>query len=275
MAIKVKEVGFCYGLGSPLEVRALSGVSFELEHGENLGILGPTGSGKSTLVQLLNALLLPTEGDVLVDGLNTKERKNGKRIRKLVGMVFQYPENQFFEDTVYDEVAFGARNLGLSVDEVDRRVRESINLLGLPEDILNKSPFEISGGEKRKVAIASALVRKPKYLIFDEPLAGLDYPGSKALLRLFKSLRKRCSLIIVTHTLDELIGFIDKVLFLENGRVKAFGKIMDLLDIDELKRYIPVVDLLSRLKKRGFVFKGKSIDLSGLEEEIVKNVTFS
>ncbi len=272
MAIEVKNVSFCYGVGSPFEVKALSEISFKINHGENLGILGPTGSGKSTLVQLLNALLVPTEGEVLIDGLNTKERKNGKRIRELVGMVFQYPENQFFEDTVYDEVAFGARNLGLPPDEVDRRVRESIRLLGLPEKILRKSPFEISGGEKRKVAIASALVRKPKYLIFDEPLAGLDYPGSKALLRLLGSLRGRCSLIIVTHTLDELLGFIDKVLFLEEGKVKAFGNVLDLLDIEDLKKYVPVVDLLSRLKGKGFVFKSDLMDLGRIEEEIVRNV---
>ncbi len=272
MAIEIKKVSFCYGVGSSFEVKALSEISFKIDHGENLGILGPTGSGKSTLVQLLNALLIPTEGEVLIDGLNTKERKNGKRIRELVGMVFQYPESQFFEDTVYDEIAFGARNLGLPPDDVDRRVRESIRLLGLPERILTKSPFEISGGEKRKVAIASALVRKPKYLIFDEPLAGLDYQGSRALLQLLKSLRGRCSLIIVTHTIDELLGFIDKVLFLDEGKIKAFGSVMDLLDNEVLRKYVPVVDLLSRLKKKGFIFESDLMDLDRVEEEIVRNV---
>lgn len=274
MAIEVKEVSFSYAIGTPFEKRALEKISFRLEHGENLGILGPTGSGKSTLIQLLNALLLPIEGEVIVDGLNTKERKNGPKIRELVGVVFQYPENQFFEDTVYDEIAFGAKNLKLSKEEIDQRVHESIIALELPEEILNKSPFELSGGEKRKVAIASILVRRPKYIVFDEPFAGMDYPGTQALLKLFKSLRKKSSLIIVTHTLDELLGLVDKVLFLEKGKVKAFGGIKELMEVEELREYVPLIKLLINLQERGFSLSTDSFSLESLEEEILKNVLY-
>lgn len=272
MAIEVEKVSFYYAIGTPFEKKALDDISFKLEHGENLGILGPTGSGKSTLIQLLNALLLPTKGEVIIDGLNTKDRRNGSKIRELVGVVFQYPENQFFEDTVYDEIAFGAKNLKISKEDIDKRVHEAIVSLDLPKDILNKSPFELSGGEKRKVAIASILVRKPKYIVFDEPFAGMDYPGTQALLKLFKSLRKKSSLIIVTHTLDELLGLVDKVLFLEKGKVKAFGGIKELMEVEELREYVPLIKLLTDLRGKGFSVSTNSFSLESLEEEILKNV---
>lgn len=272
MAIEVKSVSFSYSKGTPFEKKALEDVSFRIEAGENLGILGPTGSGKSTLVQLLNALLIPDEGKVLVDGLDTKEKKNGPKIRELVGVVFQYPENQFFEDTVYEEVAFGAKNLRLPEEEIDRRVREAIAIVGLPEDVLNKSPFELSGGEKRKVAIASILVRKPKYLVFDEPFAGMDYSGTQALLNFLKSLRGKASLIVVTHTLDELLGLVDKILLLDNGRIKTFGKLKELMEIEDLKRYVPLVELVSLLRKKGIFLSLDAFDLEHVEEEIVKSV---
>ncbi len=272
MAIEVRNVSFSYSLDSAFETKVLDGVSFRLEHGENLGILGPTGSGKSTLIQLLNALLIPTQGEVLVDGLNTKDKKNGSKIRELVGVVFQYPENQFFEDKVYDEIAFGARNLKLSEEKVRERVLEAINFLELSADILQKSPFEISGGEKRKVAIASILVRKPKYLVLDEPFAGMDYPGTRALLSLFKNLKGKCSIIVVTHTLDELLGLVDKLLFLYKGRVKAFGDLRSLFDLDELREYVSLIELLSKLKKKGFSFRKSLVDMDSLEEDIVWNV---
>ncbi|MCS7233642.1 MAG: ATP-binding cassette domain-containing protein [Synergistetes bacterium] len=272
MAIEVKNVSFHYAIGTPFEKKALYDISFSLEYGENLGILGPTGSGKSTLIQLLNGILLPTDGKVIIDGLDTRDKKNGPKIRELVGVVFQFPENQFFEDTVYDEIAFGARNLKLSKEEIHKRVLEAIRILDLPEDILSKSPFDLSGGEKRKVAIASILVRKPKYLVLDEPFAGMDYPGTKALLKLFKSLHRKCSLIIVTHTLDDLLSLVDKVLFLEEGRIKAFGGIRELMSIENLKDYVPLIKFLIELNERGFSFSTNSFDLDSLEEEIIKNV---
>ncbi|MCX8128101.1 MAG: ATP-binding cassette domain-containing protein [Synergistetes bacterium] len=272
MAIEVKNVSFHYAIGTPFEKKALYDISFSLEYGENLGILGPTGSGKSTLIQLLNGILLPTDGKVIIDGLDTRDKKNGPKIRELVGVVFQFPENQFFEDTVYDEIAFGARNLKLSKEEIHKRVLEAIRILDLPEDILSKSPFDLSGGEKRKVAIASILVRKPKYLVLDEPFAGMDYPGTKALLKLFKSLHRKCSLIIVTHTLDDLLSLVDKVLFLEEGRIKAFGGIRELMSIENLKDYVPLIKFLIELNERGFYFSTNSFDLDSLEEEIIKNV---
>ncbi|KUK14070.1 MAG: energy-coupling factor transporter ATPase [Synergistetes bacterium] len=275
MAIEVKNVSFFYSIGTPFEKKALENISFSLEMGENMGILGPTGSGKSTLIQLLNALLIPTKGEVLIDGLNTRERKNGSKIRELVGVVFQYPENQFFEDTVYEEIAFGAKNLRLSKEEVDRRVREAIAVVGLPEAILDKSPFELSGGEKRKVAIASILVRKPKYLVFDEPFAGMDYPGTEALVKFLKSLRGTVSLIVVTHTLDELLGLVDKIMFLDNGKMKAFGPVKDIIHFEELRKYVPLAELISLLEQKGLNFQLNTFELDHLEEEIVRNVLFS
>lgn len=272
MAIEVKEVTFYYSLGSVFERRALDRVSFKLEHGENLGILGPTGSGKSTLIQLLNALLIPTDGEVKVDGLDTRDRRNGSKIRELVGVVFQYPENQFFEDKVYDEIAFGARNLGISEDEVRERVYEAIDLLALPRSMLGKSPFELSGGEKRKVAIASILVRRPKYLVLDEPFAGMDYPGTVALLKLLRNLRGKCSVIVVTHTLDELLGLVDKVLFLDKGSVRSFGDLRDLADTEELREYVPLLRFIGDLERKGFSFKGRLVDMDTIEEEIIESV---
>ena len=180
MPINIQQLSHTYLPGSALAYPALSNISLTISEGEFLGIIGHTGSGKSTLIQHLNGLLLPTEGSVLVDGLDTREKKLRKQIRSLVGMVFQYPEYQLFDETVARDVAFGPKNMGLAEDEIATRVNEALRLVGLdPEAFSEKSPFELSGGEKRRAALAGILAMRPKYLVLDEPMAGLDPRGRR------------------------------------------------------------------------------------------------
>jgi len=188
MPIEIKQLSHTYLPGSQLAYPALCDISLTIEDGEFLGIIGHTGSGKSTLIQHLNGLLLPTDGSVLVDGLDTREKKLRKRIRSLVGMVFQYPEYQLFEETVARDVAFGPKNMGLDEAEIKVRVNEALVLVGLdPAEFSEKSPFELSGGEKRRAALAGILAMRPKYLVLDEPMAGLDPRGRREILALIES----------------------------------------------------------------------------------------
>lgn len=200
----------------------LHDVSLTIQEGEFLCIIGHTGSGKTTFVQHLNGLLLPTSGTVTVDGLAMEDKKLRKQIRSLVGMVFQYPEYQLFAETVREDVGFGPKNMGLTEQEIDRRVRSAMELVGLPyEQFSEKSPFELSGGEKRRAALAGIVAMEPRYIVLDEPMAGLDPRGRREILSMLESLRKRtnCAIIMVSHSMDDVAAHAERVLVLHHGEM--------------------------------------------------------
>ena len=202
---------------------AVKDVSLEIREGEFLSLIGHTGCGKTTLVQHLNGLLLPSAGRVLVDGLDTADKKLRPRIRSLVGMVFQYPEYQLFADTVREDVAFGPQNMKLSEEEISIRVSEAMSMVGLSMDqFAEKSPFELSGGEKRRAALAGILAMRPKYLVLDEPMAGLDPQGRQSILAMLEKLRSDtgCSIIMVSHSMEDVARHADRILVMNQGEVK-------------------------------------------------------
>lgn len=224
MSIIVKDLNFVYSPKSPFEKHALINVNLSVEEGDFLAIIGHTGSGKSTFVQHLNGLVKLQSGTIIVDGIDLSQKKiDYKKLRGTVGMVFQYPEYQLFADTVYDDVAFGPKNLKLSKQEIDERVKEAIKLVGLDFDYVNqKSPFELSGGEKRRVALAGVLAMRPKILVLDEPTAGLDPQGKKEILDLVTTLHKTMTptIIMINHDMDEVARYANKVAVFDMGSVK-------------------------------------------------------
>ena len=212
--------------GSALAYPALENVSFTLRDGEFLGIIGHTGSGKSTLVQHLNGLLLPTSGSVLVDGLDTRDKKQRREIRSRVGMVFQYPEYQLFEETVLLDVSFGPKNMGLPEGEVRERALAAMELVGLPPTkFAEQSPFDLSGGEKRRAALAGILAMRPKYLVLDEPMAGLDPRGRTEILDMIEGLRRDggCTIAMVSHSMDDVARYSDRIAVLNKGALAMTG----------------------------------------------------
>ena len=220
--ISVENLTHTYGAHSPFEKHAIRGVTLDIHKGELLGIIGHTGSGKSTLIQHLNGLLRPNEGRVLLDGKDIWE--NPKQIRSVrfrVGMVFQYPEHQLFEDTIYKDIAFGPKNMGLSEEEIDRRVRQAAAYVGLDRSLLEKSPFDLSGGEKRRAAIAGVMAMEPEVLILDEPTAGLDPRGREQILAMIQDYRKtrNTTVLLVTHSMEDVARVADRVLVMAEGQV--------------------------------------------------------
>lgn len=220
--LTLDHITYTYGAHSPFEKHAVRDVSLDIHEGELLGIIGHTGSGKSTLIQHLNGLLRPNEGRVLLEGKDIWE--NPKQIRDVrfrVGMVFQYPEHQLFEDTIYRDIAFGPKNMGLSEEEIDRRVRQAAAYVGLPESLLEKSPFDLSGGEKRRAAIAGVMAMEPDVLILDEPTAGLDPRGREQVLAMIQDYRKTrgTTVLLVTHSMEDVARVADRVLVMAAGRV--------------------------------------------------------
>lgn len=220
MSIIFEKVSFTYMRNSPYEKIALKNASFEINKGEIVGLIGHTGSGKSTLIQHLNGLLLPSEGRVLIDGIDTKIKKSGD-IRKKVGLVFQYPEYQLFEETVKKDIAYGPQNLGLSEKEIDFRVSEAVMNMEIDLELLYKSPFELSGGQKRKVAIAGVLAMSPEILVLDEPAAGLDPHSKKHLFDLIKRIHKEkgITIILVSHNMTDVADLTERTIVLHKGEV--------------------------------------------------------
>jgi len=220
MPISIEKLSHTYMPGSALAYPALSDIDLTIGDGEFLGVIGHTGSGKSTMIQHLNGLLQPTEGRVLVDGLDTRDKKLRKKIRSLVGMVFQYPEYQLFEETVEKDVSFGPKNMGLDDDDIHERAFEALTLVGLPpERFAAQSPFELSGGEKRRAALAGILAMRPKYLVLDEPMAGLDPRGRAEILSLVESLRSEngTGIVMVSHSMDDVAMYADRIAVLDQG----------------------------------------------------------
>ena len=248
--LEVKNLHHIYSIGTPFEHIALKDVSVCVDRGEFIGIIGHTGSGKSTLMQHLNGLLKPTSGEVLLDGQSIwANKKQTRQARFRVGLVFQYPEYQLFEETVYKDIAFGPKNMGLSAEEVDRRVREAAGFVGITEDQLQVSPFDLSGGQKRRVAIAGVIAMEPEVLILDEPTAGLDPEGREEILRNIENYRiaKNATIMMVSHSMSDVARLADRLLVMNDAALamdgtptEVFahaGQLLDMgLDIPEITR---------------------------------------
>jgi len=278
MPVKVENLTHIYMKDSVFEHVAIDNISFEIQDGEFIGLIGHTGSGKSTLIQHLNGLLKPSSGKIFVDGaeLNSKEVQM-KKIRQKVGLVFQYPEYQLFEETVYKDIAFGPQNLGLSEDKIDKRVREAIDLVGLDFDnISNISPFELSGGQKRRVAIAGVLAMEPRVLILDEPAAGLDPRGRDEILGRIKTLheKQKITVVLVSHSMEDIANLVDKVLVMNKGKIAFFDTPRNVFkEADTLEKIglgVPqVTHLVRELRKKGFEISD-CINIDEAKNELLK-----
>ena len=239
--LEVKNLNHIYSVGTPFEHQALKDVSFTAERGEFIGVIGHTGSGKSTLMQHLNGLLKPTSGQILLDGKDIwSDKATTRQSRFRVGLVFQYPEYQLFEETVYKDIAYGPKNMGLKQDEIDRRVREAARLVGLTDEQLEVSPFDLSGGQKRRVAIAGVIAMEPEILILDEPTAGLDPSGREAILEKIEQYRqeKNATIMMVSHSMndvarltDRLLVMCDACLAMDGTPMEVFSRAQELLDM--------------------------------------------
>jgi len=277
MPIIIEQLSHTYLPGSQLAYPALSDVSLTVQDGEFLGIIGHTGSGKSTLIQHLNGLLLPTAGSVLVDGLDTREKKLRKQIRSLVGMVFQYPEYQLFEETVERDVAFGPKNMGLSEEEAAPRVKEALTLVGLnPDEFAEKSPFELSGGEKRRAALAGILAMRPKYLVLDEPMAGLDPRGRREILALIESLRRDfgTGIVMVSHSMDDVAMYADRIAVLDKGSLFMVGTPEDVFscstELLDMGLNLPqATQLVRALRARGIEIEHDYFRMEELAQDLI------
>lgn len=279
MSIQVKNLTHIYSQGMPDEQVALDNVSFDIADGEIVGVIGHTGSGKSTMLQHLNGLLKPSSGTIVVGGVDITEKGVAMReIRKRVGLVFQYPEYQLFEETVARDVAFGPRNLGLDEAEIEKRVREAIEQVGLDyEKIKDRSPFELSGGQKRRVAIAGVIAMKPEVLILDEPTAGLDPGAHKEILKLIENVHRESGniIIFVSHNMADVANMSDKVLVMSDGNLVMSGTPREVFSQREKLSAIglsvpPVTALMQELHDRGVKLDPDKLSLDEAEEELVK-----
>lgn len=282
MSIIIKNLTFTYGIKSPNEKKALDNINLVINDGDFLGIVGHTGSGKSTFIQHINGLIKPQEGEVNVFDIlltpNKRPKPDLRKLRSKVGMVFQYPEYQLFEDTVAKDVAFGPKNLGLDEKEVEERVKEAIELVGLNyEEVKDKAPFELSGGQKRRVAIAGIIAMKPEVLILDEPTAGLDPYGKEQVLQLISNLKKTSSptIIVISHDIDEITRFATRLIVFNDSKV-LFDEPMESLfnHVDKLVEVgldIPTaVKIANKLKDRGINIDKNVVNVNDLINSIIK-----
>ena len=259
--LEVKALTHTYSAGTPFEHKAIDNVDLEVMPGEFLGIIGHTGSGKSTLIQHLNGLLRPTDGQILLDGTDIWARpKEIRKVRFQVGLVFQYPEYQLFEETVYKDISFGPKNMGLKGEEIDCRVRRAAAFAGIDEEMLEKSPFELSGGQKRRVAIAGVIAMEPKVLILDEPTAGLDPRGREAILAQLRSYHKQKgnTVILVSHSMEEIARNVDRIVVMSHSHKLMDGTPEEVFSrADELLQVgldVPqVTKVAMELQKRGLL----------------------
>ena len=257
--LQVQNLTHIYSVGTPFEHTALDQMNFSVERGEFIGIIGHTGSGKSTLMQHLNGLLKPTSGQVLLDGQDIwSDKKLTRQARFRVGLVFQYPEYQLFEETVYKDIAFGPKNMGLSKEEIDRRVREAAGFVGLTEEQLEVSPFDLSGGQKRRVAIAGVIAMEPEVLILDEPTAGLDPVGREEILTNIQAYRKakNATIMMVSHSMNDVARLTDRLLVLNGARIAMDGTPQQVFtrawELEEMGLDIPeITRVFMRLKELG------------------------
>jgi energy-coupling factor transport system ATP-binding protein len=274
--LKTEDLTYTYSQGTPFEKTAINKVNLEIEEGELVGVMGHTGSGKSTLIQHFNGLLEPTSGKVYLDGEDIwADKKKIRDVRFKVGLVFQYPEYQIFEDTVYKDIAFGPKNMGLSDDEIKSRVYETAENIGISPEYMERSPFELSGGQKRRVAIAGVMAMKPKVLILDEPTAGLDPKGRDKILGLIKSYQQKTNstVLIVSHSMEDIAEYADKILVMNKAElfcydtaVKVFGLSNEIeqmgLDVPQITR------VFNKLKERG-IDLGKEVFTVNYAKDLV------
>ena len=262
MPIIVQNVSYTYGKGSPFEKKALENISFTIDDGDFVALIGHTGSGKSTLIQLFNGLLKPDSGRVIVDGVDlSADKTDMQKVRSTVGIVFQYPEYQLFEETVYKDIAYGPANLGKTSEEIAIIIDEVLPLVGLDADVLQKSPFELSGGQKRRVAIAGVLAMQPKVLVLDEPTAGLDPAGRNEILSCIKNLhdKKGTTVILVSHSMEDVANTVDKILVVSDAELLAYDTVTNVFkDSVALKNIGLNVPQVTRVVNH---LKAKGIDL--------------
>ncbi len=257
--LELKNVCYTYGTGTPFEKKAVNDVSFSVNKGELIGIIGHTGSGKSTLVQMLNGLMKPTSGQVLLDGVDIWDKpKEIRKIRFKVGMVFQYPEYQLFEETVYKDIAFGPTNKGLSAEEIDKEVRRAARFTGLKDELLDKSPFDLSGGEKRRAAIAGVIAMDPDVLVLDEPTAGLDPMGRDVLLSQIIRYHKerQNTVLLVSHSMEDIARVADRIVVMNKSQLVMFDETQKVFargdELEKIGLRIPqITKIMSQLRKRG------------------------
>lgn len=274
--LETEDLTYTYSVGTPFEKTAVNNVSLKIEEGEMIGVMGHTGSGKSTLIQHFNGLLRPTSGRILLDGNDIWADKNDIRsVRFKVGLVFQYPEYQIFEETVYKDIAFGPTNMGLDKTEIDRRVRETAHDLGLSEELMERSPFELSGGQKRRVAIAGVMAMEPRVLILDEPTAGLDPAGRDKILSHIKSYheRTRNTILIVSHSMEDIATFADRILVMNKSELFCFDETKKVFaradEIAAIGLDVPqITKVFGALRSRGLDF-GKEVYTVGYARELV------
>lgn len=280
MPIELKNVSYTYMQGSVFSHNALTDINLTLHENEFVAIIGHTGSGKSTLITHMNGLIQPTDGKVYADGIDLAEKSKRHEARKLVGMVFQYPEYQLFEETVAKDIAFGPRNAGMTDDQCDAAVREAMALVGLDYDVFaEKSPFELSGGEKRRAALAGIIAMKPKYLVLDEPMAGLDPQGRRLILETIKNLKERlhCAVIMISHSMDDVAKIAKRVIVLDKGSVIMDGTPQEVFaDANKLKAIgldVPTASTLSiLLREKGIPVPSDICDMDTLAQYLTRSL---
>ena len=273
--IEAKNLNFIYNPNTPFETHALKNVSFSIEEGEFIAIIGHTGSGKSTLIQHINGLLFPTSGEIYCDGEKIDKENNLVKLRQRVGMVFQYPEYQLFEETCEKDIAYGPTNMGLNHSEIKRRVKDSIEIVGLDyESIKDTNPFELSGGQKRRVAIAGIIAMEPKVLILDEPTAGLDPRGRDEIIREIINIQKKrnISIIYVTHAMEDIANIADRIMVMNKGEIAFFEEPKTLFEKEEELQKIHLdipnfIKFQNILIKKGFEID-KTIDIDDLAKQL-------
>jgi len=278
MIIELKDVNYIYDKDSTMSAVALNDINLQIKEGVFYALIGHTGSGKSTLIQHMNGLIRPTSGEVLYKGVSVRDRQMDMReLRSRVGLVFQYPEHQLFETTVYEDVAFGPKNLKLDREEIDTRVREALTLTGVDESLWQYSPFELSGGQKRRVAIAGVLAMKPELLILDEPTAGLDPAGRNDLLNVLKRLHdtEGMTMILVSHSMEDVAGYAERLIVMNKGHIEYEDTPSEVFRhadrLREMGLSVPqVTDVLARLKAAGWPVDDGVITVSGAADEIVR-----
>lgn len=281
MSIEVKNLTYVYNPGMPGETLALDDVSFEVQDGEILGIIGHTGSGKSTLLQHLNGLIMPASGEVYVDGRCITDGKvKLVEIRRKVGLVFQYPEYQLFEETVAKDVAFGPKNLGLNDEEIARRVKEALDIVSLNyEEVKDVSPFELSGGQKRRVAIAGVVAMRPRVLILDEPTAGLDPTAHRDILNMIRRIHEEMGIIIifVSHNMEDVAAMSDRILVMNHGKVALTGTPEEVYahkaELDEMGLGVPpVAEIMAEVRASIPEITGNALTAEEAAEEILRYI---
>lgn len=281
MSIKITNLTHIYAPDSPFESKAIDNVSLEINDGEFIALIGHTGSGKSTLIQHLNGLLKANEGQILINDFDiTASGVSLVDIRKKVGLVFQYPEYQLFEETIEKDISFGPRNLGLSEEEINQAVRYSMSLVGLDyEKSKDKSPFDLSGGQKRRIAIAGVLAMKPEILILDEPTAGLDPKGRDDILSNIKEIheKEKNTIILVSHSMDDVAKLADRLLVMNHGKVEFFDTPTEVFKnearLKEIGLDVPqVLQLVNQLREKGFEISSDILTIDDIKNEIVKNL---